>query len=163
MVLSRAFLKSLEFLSFLSSCRVAICSSPQNSLLSAFSVRATPPPFLVASSKQVLYLSERLVKQQFDELQQFLMDSNNAARQAMRGVLFEKLAHVRLAAGGEFRVRRLTKKSEKDGEESDLFLPAASEIFVFEGLNEVALVEGDGRYFKPNAANLEAVDSFIKV
>lgn len=64
-------------------------------------------PNLIASSEQVLRLSDMLVKYHFDELQQFLMDSNDRARQAMRGLLIEKLAHLKLPASDENRVRRL--------------------------------------------------------
>lgn len=74
----------------------------------------------------------------------------------MRGVFFEKLAHVKLQDGGTFECRDLKtgKVSKRKIKKSGMLL--------FDQLSEVTSAD-NGVYARPNASNLSAVDALIQV
>jgi len=75
----------------------------------------------------------------------------------LRGVLFERLAHLRLVRGGTFRIRSLDGRSQ----DVKLTLPEVSGRKNFGDLSEIKGFS-DGEYLVPTSTNLESVDSLAK-
>lgn len=74
----------------------------------------------------------------------------------VRGVLFERVAHLRLAQGGEFSIRSL------DGKSKDVKLClGGGERKKFSDLSEIKGFS-DGEYLVPKSSNLESVDSLVR-
>lgn len=121
---------------------------------------STPIPASISRKHSLVMSSGRMVKDQYDELRNFLICSSNSGMQAMRGSFFEVFAHQQLAAGGKFQIRKLSKGS-KVTETSVLELPT-NPTFRFSLLTTAAATKGD-YYFVPKMSNLQSVDSLIKV
>jgi hypothetical protein len=80
---------------------------------------------------------------------------------ATRGILFERWAHNKLAAGGSFRIRELVHPASESSESSlsELVLKIdASPRTDFSKVAEILL----GAYAVPSAKNFAAVDSIMK-
>ena len=76
---------------------------------------------------------------------------------SLRGIWFERVAHIRMERGGDFAVRSLDGKSTL----TKLVVPKKSPKKSFTDLSEVADFSV-GDYIVPKASNLESVDSMMK-
>ena len=103
-----------------------------------------------------------MLKTQREELRQFLIASENEPElAALRGTLFEKVAHLKLAAGGAFDVRELTGAKGQVGRSSSLDL-APSSVLWFQTEDEVTSSKGS-MYCRPIPKNYASVDALMKV
>jgi len=89
---------------------------------------------------------------------QFIRDSRSLGEAGgLAGVLFERIAHLRLEKGGDFEVRSLDGRSP----DTKLKLPKKSPKKRFTDINEIAGFSV-GDYIVPKASNFESVDSMMK-
>jgi hypothetical protein len=89
---------------------------------------------------------------------QFIRDSRSLGEAGgLAGVLFERIAHLRLEKGGDFEIRSLDGRSA----DTELKLPTKSPKKRFTDVNEIAGFSV-GDYIVPKASNFESVDSMMK-
>jgi hypothetical protein len=121
------------------------------------------------------YIRDEVTRQALMDEKQQLIDflkplsagDSNSVRGTVRGAMFESLAHIRLEAGGSFRVRWLQGSTPaeyikyfdtSDDTKLRLCVPSSNGIFFFQSLDGV-FKQPDGVYCRPRATTHPSVDA----
>lgn len=113
-------------------------------------------PYEFASAYVVDEIYNRIYVKDRDHLMRFLSVPENVSETGqLRGILFEKHAHIVIAKGGSFKIRDLRSKLV-----STLELPMDLTAILFSNNHQIK--KSTNCYFRPVSKIFASVDSFIK-